>query len=96
MLAMRTGAQIVPIGINNTDAVWGKGHKLPSPFPRRTVTMRVGEPFRIDDVIPAGTDRRAAKTLATTAIMTRIAALLEPRHRGAYAAAIQPGAVPEP
>ena len=96
MLAMRTGAQIVPVGINNTDAVWGKGHKLPSPFPRRTVTMRIGEPFRVADVVPDGTDRRAAKTLATTAIMTRIAALLDPRHRGAYAAAIRPEPPPEP
>jgi 1-acyl-sn-glycerol-3-phosphate acyltransferase len=96
MLAMRTGAQIVPVGINNTDAVWGKGHLLPSPFPRRTVTMRIGAPFRVDDVIPAGTDRKAAKALVTTAIMARIAALLDPRHRGVYAAAIRSEAPPEP
>jgi 1-acyl-sn-glycerol-3-phosphate acyltransferase len=95
MLAMRTGAQIVPVAINNTDAVWKKGQKLPSPFPRRTITLRVGEPFRVDDVIPAGTDRRAAKTLATTAIMTRIAALLDARHRGAYATAAQAPGSPE-
>lgn len=96
MLAMRTGAQVVPVAINNTDAVWRKGQKLPSPLPRRTVTMRIGEPFRVADVIPEGTDRRAAKTLATTAIMTRIAALLDPRHRGSYAAAIRPDHPPEP
>lgn len=96
MLALRTGAQIVPIGINNTDAVWKKGRKLPSPFPRRTVTVRIGEPFRVSDVVPPGTDRRAAKGLATTAIMTRIAGLLEPRHRGVYAGAIRPEAPPEP
>ena len=96
MLAMRTGAQVVPVGISNTDAVWKKGQKLPSPFPRRTVTMRIGEPFRVADVVPAGTERRAAKTLATSAIMTRIAALLDPRHRGAYAAGIRPELPPEP
>lgn len=96
MLAMRTGAQIVPVAINNTDAVWRKGRKLPSPFPRRTVTLRVGEPFRVTDVIPTGTDRRAAKTLATAAIMARIAALLDPRHRGSHAAAIRPEPPPEP
>ena len=88
MLAMRTDAAIVPIGINNSDAVWPKGRKLPLPFPRRTVTVRIGEPFRVADVVPAGADRRAAKTLATTAIMGRIAALLDPRHRGVYAAAV--------
>jgi 1-acyl-sn-glycerol-3-phosphate acyltransferase len=90
-LALRSGAVIVPIGINGTDAVWPRGHALPLPIPRRTVTMRIGEPFRAADVVPAGTDRRAAKTLATTAIMGRIAELLEPRHRGVYADAVRPG-----
>ena len=36
ILALRTGAPIVPIGVNNSDAVWPKGRRLPSPFPRRT------------------------------------------------------------
>ncbi len=96
MLAMRSGAQIVPIGVNNSDAVWRKGQKLPSPFPRRTITVRIGEPFRIDDVVPAGTDRRAAKALATAGVMARIAALLDPRHRGIYAESIRPEPSPEP
>ncbi len=90
MLALRTGAQIVPIGLNNTDAVWKKGSKLPTPLPRRTVTMRVGEPFRLSDLLPADIDRRTAKTLATKAIMGRIAELLDPRHRGVYADAVRP------
>jgi 1-acyl-sn-glycerol-3-phosphate acyltransferase len=89
MLAMRTGARIVPIGINGSDAVWKKGQKLPSPFPRRTITVRIGESFAIEDVVPEGTDRRAAKGIATTALMQRIAALLEPRHRGVYAEPIR-------
>jgi 1-acyl-sn-glycerol-3-phosphate acyltransferase len=96
MLAMRTGAQIVPIGVNNTDAVWSKGRKLPSPFPRRTVVVRVGEPFRITDVVPAGADRRSAKALATTAIMGRIAEMLDPRHRGVYADSVRSGRPPGP
>lgn len=95
MLALRTGAAIVPIGINNSDAVWRKGQALPSPFPRRTITVRIGEPFRIADALPPDTDRRAAKGLATVAIMSRIAALLEPRHRGVYADTICPEPVPE-
>ena len=85
MLALRTGALVIPIGINNTDAVWPKAHRLPRPLPRRTITMRVGEPFRVADALPPGVDRRTAKGFATRAIMTRIAALLEPRHRGVYA-----------
>jgi 1-acyl-sn-glycerol-3-phosphate acyltransferase len=90
MLALRTGALIVPIGINNTDAVWRKGSKVPMPLPRRTVTMRVGEPFRLADVLPPDVDRRTAKTLATRTIMGRIAELLDPRHRGVYADAVRP------
>jgi 1-acyl-sn-glycerol-3-phosphate acyltransferase len=95
-LAMRTGAVIVPIGVNNSDAVWAKGRKLPSPFPRRTITVRIGEPFSAADLVSTGTERRAAKAAATAAIMARIAALLEPRHRGAYASAIHEDATPEP
>ncbi|HEX5828763.1 MAG TPA: lysophospholipid acyltransferase family protein, partial [Candidatus Limnocylindrales bacterium] len=95
LLAIRTGAQVVPIGVSNTDAVWRKGQPLPMPFPRRRVTVRIGTPFRVKDVIPEGTDRRAAKGLATRAIMGRIAALLDPRHRGVYADAIREGSDPE-
>jgi 1-acyl-sn-glycerol-3-phosphate acyltransferase len=95
LLALRTGALIVPIGINNTDSVWKKGRPLPSPFPRRTVTVRIGEPFSAADVLPAHVDRKAAKGLLTTAIMERIAAQLDPRHRGVYAEPIQPGPSPE-
>jgi 1-acyl-sn-glycerol-3-phosphate acyltransferase len=83
MLALRTGAPIVPIGISNTDRIWPKGR--PIPFPGKHATMRIGEPFRVGDLLPPEIDRKAAKSLATTLIMRRIAALLDPRHRGTYA-----------
>jgi len=82
MLALRTGATIVPIGVSNTDRVWPKGRKIPRIGGH--ATMRIGEPFKIADLLPPGTDRKTAKTLATTLIMGRIAALLDPRHRGPY------------
>jgi 1-acyl-sn-glycerol-3-phosphate acyltransferase len=82
MLALRTGATIVPIGVSNTDRVWPKGRKIPRIGGH--ATMRVGEPFKLADLLPPGTDRKSAKRLATTLIMRRIAALLDPRHRGAY------------
>jgi 1-acyl-sn-glycerol-3-phosphate acyltransferase len=84
MLALRTNATIVPIGVSNTDRVWPKGR----PIPRLGghATMRIGEPFKVGDLIPQGTDRKTAKALATDLIMRRIAALLDPRHRGPYAA----------
>jgi len=55
------------------------------------VRVRGGKPYLVQDVIPESTNRRTAKTLATTAIMGRIAELLEPRHRGVYAGAVRPG-----
>ena len=95
-LALRTGASILPIGITDSDRVWPKGRKLPSPFPRRRITVRFGEPFKAADVVPPAADRRAAKTAATTAIMGRIAELLEPRQRGVYAGAVRMPPSPEP
>jgi 1-acyl-sn-glycerol-3-phosphate acyltransferase len=82
MLALRTGAPIVPIGISNTDRVWPKGKLLPRPG--RHATMRIGRPFRLADELPEGLDRKRAKAAATDLIMRRIAALIDPRHRGAY------------
>ena len=82
MLALRTGAPIVPIGISNTDRVWPKGQLLPRPGGH--ATMRIGRPFRLSDELPEGLDRKSAKKAATELIMRRIAAQLDPRHRGPY------------
>jgi 1-acyl-sn-glycerol-3-phosphate acyltransferase len=94
MLALRTNATIVPLGVSNTDRVWPKGSLLPHPGGH--ATMRIGEPFKVADAIPSGLDRKAQKAAATEVIMQRIAALLDPRHRGAYGtepskAAVGPG-----
>ena len=82
VLAMRTGAPIVPIAIAGSHRVWPRGQKLPRPGGH--VTIRVGRPFRPEDLLPPGTDRRTAKGLVTTMIMERIAALLPPSQRGIY------------
>ena len=82
LLALRTGAPIVPLGIAGSHGVWPRGQKLPHPGGR--VTVRVGRPFRPADELPAGTDRRTAKGLVTKLIMDRIAALLPPSQRGVY------------
>jgi 1-acyl-sn-glycerol-3-phosphate acyltransferase len=82
VLALRTGAPIVPIGIAGSYRVWPRGQKLPHPGGR--VIVRVGAPFRLGDELPPGTDRKAAKGLATDLIMRRIAALLPPAQRGRY------------
>lgn len=97
VLAQRTGASIVPIGIAGSHKVWPKGQALPHPGGR--VTVRVGSPFRPEEELPPGTDRRAAKALVTTMIMERIAALLPPAQRGVFgkpvAEATRPPASPE-
>ncbi len=94
LLALKTGAQIVPIGVNNADEVWRKGRTLPSPFPRRTITVRIGKAFLPAAELPKDLDRRSLKTAATLLIMRRIAEQLDPRHRGAYAAAVDQNAPP--
>jgi 1-acyl-sn-glycerol-3-phosphate acyltransferase len=88
MLALRTGATIVPIGVSNTDRVWPKGKALPRPG--KHATLRIGEPFRLADVLPEGLNRKAQKAAATNTIMRRIAGLVDERHRGPYAEPVEP------
>ncbi len=82
VLALRTGAPIVPLGIAGSFERWPRGQKLPHPGGR--VTLRVGSPFRVAELLPEGVDRKAAVPLATEAIMRRIAALLPEGRRGPY------------
>ena len=82
--ALRTGAPIVPVGIAGSDRVWPRGQRLPHPGGR--VTVRVGSPFRLADVLPPDVAKGDAKAQATDLIMRRIAALLPDRQRGVYRA----------
>jgi cytidylate kinase len=82
MLALRTGAPVVPIGVGDSDRLWPRGRLLPRPGGR--VTMRVGRPFQLSDEVLGSTTGRAAKTAATAALMRRIAELLPARQRGIY------------
>jgi 1-acyl-sn-glycerol-3-phosphate acyltransferase len=89
MLALRSGATVLPVAVIDSDRMWPRGHLLPK-WGRR-VTVRYGKPFKVADELPkekAGEkrDRRAATEAATRLIMTRIAELLPPRQRGVYAA----------
>lgn len=87
VLASRSGATVVPIGIADSDRLWPKGRRLPRFTP--SVAVTIGEPFRLDEALSvadpdAARDRRLAKGAGTRLIMGRIAALLPPRQRGAY------------
>jgi 1-acyl-sn-glycerol-3-phosphate acyltransferase len=81
ILALRTGATILPVAVVNTDRFWPRG--APPRF-GGWVGLRVGRPFTLDDVA-RGLSRRDAQAAATEELMGRIAGLLPPRQRGAYA-----------
>ena len=68
------------MGISGTDRLLGRGAVLPAIGSR--IILRVGRPFQL--AIPDGVDRRAALADADAELMRRIAALVEPRHRGAW------------
>lgn len=80
LLAARTGAPVLPVGISGTDRLLGRGAR----FPRvgTAISLRVGTPFHV--TIPAGADRRAALLAADEELMRRIARLVDVRHRGAW------------
>ena len=84
LLALRTGATIVPIGLSNTNRLWPRGRK-PRFWRSGHVNVRVGKPFRLADELPPDLSRKDAKSQATDLIMRRIAALLPERQRGPYA-----------
>ncbi|MDO8616190.1 MAG: lysophospholipid acyltransferase family protein [Dehalococcoidia bacterium] len=82
LIALRTGALIVPVAIWGTENV-----KLPRDIFRRThACVRFGKPF----TLPAA--KRITKTeveASTETIMKEIAKLLPPQYRGVYATAVQ-------
>jgi len=80
LLATRTGTPVLPVGISGTDVLIGRERVLPKIGSR--IILRVGRPFQL--TLPAGSDRRAALAAADVELMRRIAALVEPRHRGAW------------
>lgn len=89
LLGLRTGAPIIPIGIQDADRVWPKGRTLPRIGGR--ITVRIGSPIVLGG--EPGGDRRAAKSEGTERIMRAIADLLPERQRGIYAT---PADVTEP
>jgi cytidylate kinase len=90
VLALRSGAPVLPVGVADSDKVWPKGAMLPTPG--RSITVRYGRPFVVADELPESVkgNRREAKEAATRLIMSRIAELLPPRQRGIYGAAVEP------
>jgi 1-acyl-sn-glycerol-3-phosphate acyltransferase len=80
MLATRTGAPILPIGVSGTDRLLRRGQRLPRVGAR--VSLRVGRPFHLR--LPEREARRASLAHADDELMRHVAALVDPRHRGDY------------
>ena len=80
VLAVRSGAPVLPIGIAGSHRFWARGKLLPRPW--RRITIRVGVPFKLA-MVPAP-DRHEAMRLTTAELMGHIAALLPPDQRGVY------------
>jgi 1-acyl-sn-glycerol-3-phosphate acyltransferase len=89
VLAVRSGAPILPIAIVGSQRFWPKGKLLPR-FGRR-MTVRVGETFTLS--LAKGGDRRESMRAATAEMMRHVAELLPEDQRGVYAGTVQ-GAEP--
>lgn len=80
MLATRSGVPILPVGVSGTDKFLGRRQRFPKIGAR--VTVRVGRPFTL--AVDPKLSRRAAIQSASDEIMSRIAALVDERHRGRF------------
>jgi 1-acyl-sn-glycerol-3-phosphate acyltransferase len=78
LLALRTGAPVLPVGIVGTEQIHGLGILLQHPLITVTIgrPLALGRPQRID---------RAAVEAATATIMRAVAAQLPPAYRGVWA-----------
>jgi 1-acyl-sn-glycerol-3-phosphate acyltransferase len=82
MLALRSGATILPIGISGSEYVWTRRGLPWNLFRRWPVEVHVGEPYR--PTVPPGASQKQALALVGEEMMRRIAALLPEAYRGYY------------
>jgi len=80
LLALKSGAPIIPIGVTGTHQVKRHWQK----FKRAPVHLAVGEPFYIQPPAANGRLARQEISAVTQEIMCRLAALLPPEYRGVY------------
>lgn len=79
LIAAQAGAPIVPVGITGSKGL----EKFPFFFPRKRVTITIGEPFSLPAL--EGTLGRAQLAALSDMVMQRVAATLPPEYRGYYA-----------
>jgi len=78
LIALRSGAAILPIGITGTEKMKGKTW----PFRRPRITVNIGKPFHLPP--DSGKATREELSQLTTFIMEHIAGQLPPEYRGHY------------
>lgn len=77
LLAMRSGALLVPVGISGSHRIFPGRTRFPH---RANVSVRIGTPFHLPHV-PTGRLDRQALADGTERIMAEVEALLPERHR---------------
>ena len=95
MIAVRSGAPIMPVAIFGTERMsFFNGKKgLGQIWRRPRVVVRIGRPFRLPEPQPG--QRRPSLPIVTKLMMTEVARLLPPEYRGVYAGAVEKtGATP--
>ena len=80
MIAMKSGAPILPVGITGTEVI---GPTWQVAVPKGRFKVKIGEPFSIPSL--EGKINRTHLESITTMIMDRVASLLPANYRGAYA-----------
>jgi 1-acyl-sn-glycerol-3-phosphate acyltransferase len=92
LLALKSKAMILPVGITGSEHVWNPRELPWSVLRRWPVQVTVGEPYR--PTIPANLSQKQALSLITEEMMQRIAALLPTDYQGHYRAALPPAEEP--
>ena len=89
LLALRSGAPVVPVGLTGTERIHGLGILLKRPL----ITVAIGPPLQLER--PARIDRAAVEA-ASAQIMRAIASQLPPAYRGVWSADGEPPIPPAP
>ena len=70
LIALKSGAPILPIGIRGAYEAFPKGSRFPKP---RRITVTIGEPFSLEPYLPPDKKAGELQEVATDVIMGKIA-----------------------
>ena len=82
LIALRSGAPVLPVAVTGTEFLPFNGSKAPKRRFRRAVRVTIGEPFTVPRIVDG---ERLTSEGATDLMMRRVAALLPEQYRGIYA-----------